>query len=56
MKSTLSFGALERTNFSHKESIVEPCVSKNQKGISLRGFDWKENPERLRQWEKVFLS
>ena len=28
------------------ESIVEPCVFKNQKGSSLWGFDWKENPER----------
>ena len=29
----LSFGALERSNNLCVESIVEPCVSKNQKGI-----------------------
>ena len=26
-------GALERSNNSYIDSIVEPCVSKNQKGI-----------------------
>ena len=31
--SMLSCGALERSNNSYIESIVEPCVSKNQKGI-----------------------
>ena len=31
--SMLSFGALERSNNPYIESIVEPCVSKNQKEI-----------------------
>ena len=31
--SMLSCGALERSKNSHIESIVEPCFSKNQKGI-----------------------
>ena len=29
----LSCGALERSNNPHIESIMEPCVSKNQEGI-----------------------
>ena len=31
--SMLSCGALERSSNSYIESIVEPCVYKNQKGI-----------------------
>ena len=31
--SMLSCGALERSNNPYKESILEPCVSKNQKDI-----------------------
>ena len=30
-------GALERSNNSYIDSIVEPCVSKNQKGIFAMG-------------------
>ena len=29
----LSYGALEKSNNPHIESIVEPCISKNQKQI-----------------------
>ena len=46
----LSCGALDTSSNPYIESIVEPCVSKNQKGSSLYGFDWKENAEKgLRQ-------
>ena len=52
----LSCGAHERSKNPYIESIVEPCVSKNQ-GSSICGFDWKENPEKgLRQWKKVSVS
>ena len=53
----LSYGALERRDNPYIESVVEPCVSKNQKGISLCRSDWKENPEKgMSQWKKVSLS
>ena len=42
---------------SYIETIVKPCVFKNQKGSLLCWFDWKENPKKgLRQWKKVSLS
>ena len=53
----LSFRALERSNNPFIESIVEFCVSKNQKRSSLCGLDWNENPgKRLRQLKNVSLS
>ena len=52
--SMLSCGALESSNNPYIESIVEPCVSMNQKGIFAI---WKENPEKgLKEWKKVSLS
>ena len=51
-------GALERSNNPYTESIVESCVSKNQKISdskisSLLGFDWEENAEKgLKQWKR----
>ena len=43
----LSCGALERSNNSYIEPIVEPCVSKNQRErSSVCRFDWKRNPEK----------
>ena len=39
--SLLSCGALERSNNLHIESIVEPCISTNQKDI-LPMRDWLE--------------
>ena len=50
----LSCGALEWSNNPYIESIVEPCVSKNEKGIFAMST---ENPEKgLRQWKKVSLT
>ena len=43
--SILSCGAFERSKNPYIESNVEPCVSKNQKEISLCGFDWEEYPK-----------
>ena len=46
-------GALNRSNKPYRESIMEPCVSKNQKGSLLCGFYWERNPEKgFRQWKK----
>ena len=42
----LSYGALERSNNPYKGSIVEPCVSKNQKEIFAMWVYWEENPEK----------
>ena len=42
----LSCGALERSNNPYIESTVESCVSKDQKEISLSGFDWEEDLEK----------
>ena len=42
----LACAALERRDNSYIESIVIPCVSKNQKEISSCGFDWEGNPEK----------
>ena len=54
-----SCGALERSNNPYIESIVETCVSKNQKGerdprcVGLIG----KNPEKgLRQWKTLAES
>ena len=49
--SMLSCGALEKSNNSYIEPIVEPCVSKNQKEIfGMWVWIGKENPEKgLRQ-------
>ena len=53
----LSCGAFERSNNSYIESMMEPCVSKNQKETSLCRFDWKEYPKKgLRQWKRVSMS
>ena len=53
----LSFRALERSNNPFIESIVEFCVSKNQKRSSLCGLDWNENPGKgLRHLKNVSLS
>ena len=52
--SMLSCGALERSNNPYIESIVKPCVFKNQKGIFAM---WKENPEKeMKQWKKLSLN
>ena len=55
--SMLSCVALERSNSSFIESIVEPCVSKSRKEIFavlvwLGIKFWK----RVRWWKKVFMS
>ena len=38
LKRLLSCGALERSNSPYIESIVEPCVSKNEKKIFAMWF------------------
>ena len=56
----LSYGALERSNNPHIESIVKPFVSQNQKQILVRflcEFDWEENLEKgLMQSRKASMS
>ena len=55
-------GAFKRSNNPYTESIVKPCVSKNQKVSdskisSLFGFDLEENAEKaLKQWKKVTMN
>ena len=44
--SMLSYGALERSNNSHIESIVKPCVSQNQKHPYYVGLIGEKNPEK----------
>ena len=49
-----SCGALQRSNNTYIESIMEPVFLRIRKRFSLCGFDWEENPEKeLRQWKKV---
>ena len=54
----LSCGALERSSNPYIESTVEPCVSKNQKGIfAVWGVSLEENTEKaLRQLKKYPLA
>ena len=54
----LSCGALERSSNPYIESTVEPCVSKNQKGIfAVWGVSLEENAEKaLRQLKKYPLA
>ena len=50
----LSYGALEKSNNPHIESVVEPCFSESETDC---GFDCEENPDKvLRQWKKVSMS
>ena len=52
--SKLSCGALQRSNSTYIESIMEPVFLRIRKSSSLCGFDWEENPEKgLKQWKKV---
>ena len=53
----LPCGALDRSSNLYIEWVVEPCVSKNQKGVFSMWVNWNENAEKgLRQWEKISLS
>ena len=55
--SMLSCSGLERSNNPYIESIVEPCLSKNQREIfAVSVWFWRKSWKRLRQWKNVSMS
>ena len=44
--SMLSCGALQRSNNTYIETIVEAVFLRIRKRFSLCAFHWKENPEK----------